>query len=69
MNTGHKGLMSSIHANSCKETLPRLALLFSIYSDYKNINFDQILKLILDNLDYIIYIENKKIKNIYNLNE
>ena len=33
MNTGHKGLISTIHANNAIETIDRLALLFSLYSE------------------------------------
>lgn len=64
MNTGHKGLMSTIHANSCVDALSRIALLFSLYSENKEIDFSLITKLACKNIDYVIHMENKKIKEI-----
>lgn len=65
MNTGHNGLMATIHANSAKDTLSRLAMLFSIFSNASGaISFEQILQLICKNIDYVIFLENKKIKEI-----
>ena len=64
MNTGHKGLMSTIHANSCVDALSRIALLFSLYSDNKEIDFSLITKLACKNIDYVIHMENKNIKEI-----
>jgi type IV secretion system protein VirB11 len=64
MNTGHKGLMSTIHANSCVDALSRIALLFSLYSENKEIDFSLITKLACKNIDYVIHMENKKISEI-----
>lgn len=64
MNTGHKGLMSTIHANSAIDALSRIALLFSLYSENKEINFSLITKLACKNIDYVVHMEKKKIKEI-----
>jgi Flp pilus assembly CpaF family ATPase len=64
MNTGHKGLMSTIHANSSVDALYRTALLFSLYSENKELDFSLITKLACKNIDYVIHMENKKIKEI-----
>jgi type IV secretion system protein VirB11 len=64
MNTGHKGLMSTIHANSSLDAISRIALLFSLYSHNKELDFSLITKLACKNIDYIIHIEDKKIKEI-----
>lgn len=64
MNTGHKGLMSTIHSNSCVDALSRIALLFSLYSENKEIDFSLITKLACKNIDYVVHMENKKIKEI-----
>ncbi|MFG1486512.1 ATPase, T2SS/T4P/T4SS family [Halobacteriovorax sp. RZ-1] len=65
MNTGHKGMMSTIHANNAKDTLLRLTTLFSIFSESKNgIDFDQILRLICQSVDHVVFIENKEVKEI-----
>lgn len=64
MNTGHKGLMSTIHANSCVDAISRIALLFSLYSENKELDFALITKLACRNIDYVVHVENKKIKEI-----
>lgn len=62
-NCGHKGLLSTIHANSAIDSISRVSLLFSLYSN-THINPQNILELICKNIDYIIHIENKKINEI-----
>jgi len=64
MNTGHKGLMSTIHANSAADAITRIALLFSLYSENKELDFSLIIKLACKNIDYVIHMEDKKIKEI-----
>lgn len=64
MNTGHKGLMSTIHANSCVDAISRIALLFSLYSENKELDFALITKLACRNIDYVVHMENKKIKEL-----
>ncbi len=64
MNTGHKGLMSTIHANSAKDTIDRLKMLFCIYGDNQNINSRFVTDLICKNLETIVFVENKSIKEI-----
>lgn len=67
MNTGHKGLMSTIHANSCYDAIYRAALLFSIYSNNKDLSFNLVMKLICKSVDHIIFMENKKIHQVIKL--
>jgi Flp pilus assembly CpaF family ATPase len=64
MNSGHRGLISTIHANSALDSISRLALLFSIYSNQIELNTEYIIQLICKSLDYVIFIENKKVKEI-----
>ncbi|EQC50382.1 type II/IV secretion system protein [Bacteriovorax sp. BSW11_IV] len=65
MNNGHKGLMTTVHANSASDTLSRLSLLFSLYSDNGNsISHDAINKMIASSVDIVIFLENKKVKEI-----
>ncbi len=68
MNTGHKGLLSTIHANSAIETINRLSLLFSIYSNNQNIDFKLIKHLILQNVNYVVHLENKEVSEIIKIN-
>ncbi|OFZ27986.1 MAG: hypothetical protein A2381_02690 [Bdellovibrionales bacterium RIFOXYB1_FULL_37_110] len=64
MNTGHRGLISTIHANSAKDCISRMCLLFSLYSNISKLNFATITSLICQNVEYIVHMENKKIKEI-----
>lgn len=64
MNTGHRGLISTIHANSAYEAINRLAVLFSLYSDSNDISYQLILKLICSNVNFIIHMKSKKIFEI-----
>jgi type IV secretory pathway ATPase VirB11/archaellum biosynthesis ATPase len=64
MNTGHRGLMSSIHANSCEDAIARVALLFCIYNQGQEISYETITKLICKSLDMVVFIESKKIHRI-----
>ena len=64
MNTGHRGLISTIHANSAKDCISRMCLLFSLYSNISKLNFSTITSLICQNVEYVIHMENKKIKEI-----
>ena len=63
MNTGHNGFITTIHANSAHDAINRLALLFKIHSN-KELSYSLILKLIASNINYVIYLEDKKIKEI-----
>lgn len=64
MNTGHKGLMSTIHASSAFDTLHRVAQLFTLYSEQSEINYEQVLSLVCRNIDHVIFLEDKKIKEV-----
>jgi type IV secretion system protein VirB11 len=64
MNTGHKGLMGTIHASSAVDALNRVGLLFSIYGGEANLNFEKVMGLLCRNLEYVVFMENKKVKEI-----
>lgn len=64
MNTGHKGILSTIHASSAVDALYRLALLFSLYSSLKQSSRTEIMELICRNLEYVVFMENKRIIQI-----
>lgn len=67
MNCGHRGLISTIHSDGATDVVERMSLLFSLYSDNPNISEEHIKKLICKNIDIVIYLENKKIKEIIQL--
>lgn len=64
MNTGHKGLMGTIHASSAVDALNRVALLFSLYGGEANLNYEKIMELVCRNLEYVVFMENKKVKEV-----
>jgi len=64
MNTGHKGLMGTLHASSAPDALNRVALLFTLYAGEANLAFEKVMELICRNLEYVVFMENKKVKEI-----
>jgi type IV secretory pathway ATPase VirB11/archaellum biosynthesis ATPase len=64
MNTGHRGLMGTIHASSAPDALHRAALLFSLYGGEAQLNFDKVMELLCRNLEYVVFMENKKVKEV-----
>jgi type IV secretion system protein VirB11 len=64
MNTGHKGLMGTVHASSAVDALHRVALLFSLYAGEANLSFEKVMELICRNMEYVVFMEKKKIKEI-----
>lgn len=64
MNTGHRGLMGTIHASCAPDALHRAALLFSLYGGEAQLNFDKVMELLCRNLEYVVFMENKKVKEV-----
>lgn len=64
MNTGHKGLMGTIHASSAVDAINRVALLFSLYAGEAHLAFEKVIELICRNLEYVVFMENKKVKEV-----
>lgn len=64
MNTGHKGLMGTIHASSAVDALHRVALLFSLYSGEASLSFEKVMELICRNQEYVVFMENKRVKEV-----
>lgn len=67
INTGTEGVFTTIHANSARDTIDRLALLFSLYSAQSQINHNNVEKMICQSIDIIIYLKNKKVDHIIEL--
>lgn len=64
MNTGHQGLMATIHASGAQDALHRVALLFSLYGGDAGLNFEKVMELMCRNLEYVVFMEKKKVKQI-----
>jgi type IV secretion system protein VirB11 len=64
INTGHGGMMSSLHANSALDALHRLCLLFQVYSQQMNVSYHDVMKLVCQGIDFIIFLEHKRVTSI-----
>lgn len=64
MNTGHRGLLGTIHASSAVDCLYRLSLLFTLYAGETGLSYESVMELICRNLEYVVFMENKKIKEV-----
>lgn len=64
MNTGNKGMMCTIHSDSAIDAVSRMALLFIIHSENQGFSFEMALKLICKNIEVVVFLENKKIKEV-----
>lgn len=64
MNTGHKGLISTLHASSAMDALLRVAQLFVLASGQKEINYQEVLKLVCRNVGQVIFMEDRKVKEV-----
>ena len=65
-NTGHRGMISTIHANSAVDATSRLSVLFSLFSQ-GHIRYESIQRLVHKNIEYIIHVENKEIMELLKL--
>ena len=64
MNNGHRGLMSTIHANCASDGLNRVALLFELKVQNKSIDYSTILKMVARNINYVVHLDKKKVTEI-----
>lgn len=64
MNTGHKGLMGTIHASTAVDALNRVSLLFNLFGGEGNLSYDKVMELVCRNIEYVVFMENKKVKEI-----
>ena len=63
-NSGHRGGISSLHANNVVDSLERLALLFDLYSDARHITHERVMELVCRNIDLVINIANKRVIDV-----
>lgn len=67
MNSGNKGLLSSLHANSAIDSISRMGILFSLFCESKQLSYPMILKLICKNVDSVIHLHDRKIIQVIDL--
>jgi type IV secretion system protein VirB11 len=63
LNSGHRGCMSTIHANSALESIDRLCLLFNVYNK-QALDYEIVKTLVSKSINIIVHLENRKIKEI-----
>lgn len=63
LNTGHKGLLTTLHADSAQESIHRLATLFQLYAPMQT-SYEITLQLITKSIDYVVYLNKKKVVEI-----
>ncbi|OUR96524.1 hypothetical protein A9Q84_09245 [Halobacteriovorax marinus] len=66
-NNGHKGLISTLHANSAVSAPQRLATLLCLYSNIQGMDQSLALELIANGIDVIIFMEEKKVTHAIKL--
>lgn len=64
MNTGHKGVMGTLHASSAMDSIHRVAQLFTLASGRKEMDYSEVLKLVAKNVGVVVFLEKRKVKTI-----
>ena len=64
INTGHGGMMASLHANSAIDAIHRLCLLFQIYGGDIGVKYNEVLKLVCQGVDFIVHLNHKEVTEI-----
>ncbi|HAZ14254.1 MAG: hypothetical protein A2X86_18685 [Bdellovibrionales bacterium GWA2_49_15] len=64
LNTGHRGMLATLHADSGPEALSRLTMLFLIYSNLREMGPGPVSQLITQNIDFVIHMVNRKISHV-----
>ena len=63
-NSGHRGGMTSLHADSVPDGLERMALLFQLYSENAQLPHQKVMELVCKNIDVAVFVSDKNIKTI-----
>lgn len=64
MNTGHKGLMSTLHASSASDALLRVAQLFILASGHREMDYREVLRLVTKNVGVVAFLEKRRVTQI-----
>jgi len=65
LNTGHRGLLTTVHASSAVDGIHRLALLFSLFEKGgKSLDYQSVMKFLCKQIQLVIYLKNQKIEEI-----
>ena len=64
MNTGHRGVMGTLHASSAVDTLHRVAQLFTLASNRMEMDYPAVAILVCKNVSMVVFMEKRQIKQI-----
>lgn len=64
MNTGHRGVMSTLHASSAVDALHRVGQLFTLASNRKEMDYREVIQLVCKNVGLVVFLEHRKIKQV-----
>ncbi len=64
MNTGHKGMMTTLHANCARDALSRVATLFLLYHERESFSLENLMRMICQNIQVVIHLEKCQIREI-----
>jgi type IV secretion system protein VirB11 len=64
LNTGHKGMMTTLHANNAREAINRVAQLFLLYHDRESLKLEYLISMVCQNIDWVIHMEKGEIQEI-----
>ena len=63
-NCGHRGGLTSLHADSVDDGLERLCLLFQLYSENAQLPHQKVMELVCKNIDLVVFVKDKKVEQI-----
>lgn len=66
-NSGHRGGLTSLHADSVVDGLERLGLLFHLYSGSNQLPHDKVMELVCRNIDLVVLVKDKQVVEIANI--
>lgn len=64
LNTGHQGMLTTLHANSARDALSRVATLFFLYHAKEGLSYEQLMKMICQNIDLVVHMNKGQIKEV-----
>lgn len=63
-NSGHRGGLTSLHAESVTDALERLSLLFHLYSGSQGLPHEKVMELVCRNIDLVVVVKDKQVTEI-----
>jgi type IV secretion system protein VirB11 len=64
LNSGHRGLISTLHANSAVDSIQRVVLLYALHTDRQGVDSSLLTKLICQNIDLVIHLDKCQLQQV-----